>query len=79
MKLVHLALLAVLAPALAQAQAPAAGSSPVEQACSGEIKQLCPGQTGKAAGQCLDNAAKSNPNAISANCKTALQQRQRKL
>ena len=72
MKLTHLALLAVFATAAAQAQAPATGSS-VEQACSGELKSLCPGQTGNAAAQCLQKAAKSNANAISSGCKSALQ------
>jgi len=75
MKLITVALVAAFAIAAAQAQqAPApSGSSPVEQACSGEMKQLCPGQTGNAAAKCLQNAAKSNPNSVSANCTTALQ------
>lgn len=72
MKLIHIALVAVLAPVLAQAQAPAPGGS-VDQACSGEIKTLCPGQTGKAAAECLRSAHQKNPNSISAGCKSALE------
>ena len=74
MKLITVALVAAFAVAAAQAQqAPAPSGGSVQQACSGEMKSLCPGQTGQAATKCLANAAKSNPNSVSASCKSALQ------
>ena len=79
MKLSHFALVALLAPIVVQGQAPAPAGSGVEQACSGEIKQLCPGQSGHAAVQCLQNAAKSNPASVSSGCKSALQNAKKKL